>query len=385
MYLFEKAPGLDAYQDIIRIAIHTGKGWPVEDAFAFFANCAMLDVNRPEGEVFAYNSHGGARRQNFLRLLWGDQLNWHKKDHLKHGHLLAEHLNADQVLRQESGEWKPNEQMKDYYFDDDLSWITPEEKLPLGMYLSKNVMNDKVLGFLFDERDLVPSWAKKFPHRVHQIFPDGKSRTAQYLGVKADYYWKTDPYYVHGVKEESITEANDEINAKPTAIVHGVKEESITEANDEENAKPTAVVTPVKKCSNRGVKVETVTEWSDEDDAKPAAVDNGKPSAVVTPGKKRSWALEERSSSDSSTSSASKEKKNSKKNDYASSKGITDVLPEGLCLDRHLDDSSVSEESKTPNRDAGNKKKKARLALLQRRQTRSNKKLLDKLEDEEET
>jgi hypothetical protein len=260
--MFEKYKGQDQYHSTVRNAIRrkeTEQTWPVLEDFAFIETVALIDDDRPNEEVFVYNNEivksrdqdkedGPLPRQVFVRLVLDHQSDWKKEDHVKHGHLLASKLNVE--LKKErtalTEQWK-KDSLKDYYFDDELSWITPEEKKPLGLYVMKSVMRKRIMNHLYDkDTELTNRWAEKYPESVHEFFANGLSDAARELGVPFNYNYKDDKYYLEKFKAENDNPSQQQ----PIPGTIGISCATIDNA--------TAVVTPQKKKPDDSETVGTV-------------------------------------------------------------------------------------------------------------------------------
>jgi hypothetical protein len=217
--LFEKFPGQDQWQDTIRSTIRKDEGYAewVEDIdFGFFTVVAMLDpVCAPfERQLKNVELTPGNVNNNFVshylprmlhvRVVCEHQSNWTDEQHMDHARLLASKLTSEahkppkKPKHNDEQQYNSHKQdaLKDYVVDDDISLITPIEKLPLGAYIKKTVMIRQIIPELFESKDINQSWAYRFPNRIHEFFADGTSTEAQALGVRPDYDWKTDQYYL---------------------------------------------------------------------------------------------------------------------------------------------------------------------------------------------
>jgi hypothetical protein len=255
LYLFEKYPGQDHYQDIIRDSLNKQEGddaatWPVEEVFCFADVVAMNDPEYPgEKQVknieVPKNSPSGMPRMLFVRILMENQLQWTKKEHCTHGKLLAAKLNEEMDKKREAGTIRNIKEARDYYFTEDNSWITPEEVKPLGLYMSKSVMRYKIMSYLFEHSDLTQSWASRYPERIHQFFADGLSQTARQLGVADNYHYKSDHYYIN-IKEPVNMDININAAAKKVQTLDESTGETNFKSSDESAEKSGAVITPEK-------------------------------------------------------------------------------------------------------------------------------------------
>ena len=274
LYLFEEYPGQDYYNEIIRTAIVKSQKdppeftWPVMEDFAFVKVVALVDVNRPNEEIFVYNhkpSSAGKSplpRQVYIRLALDDQSTWTKEDHIAHGHLLASKLNEEVAKKKNETvlQWK-KDSMKEYYFDDKLSWMTPNELLPLGLYMTSHSLSVRFMPeFLFDPSECGTSWANDYTERINEFFADGKSQAAIDYGVPSNYQYRNDQHRkVTNNESNEQTELRNSTEAN-AAIVTPVKGKENPSSTDDDGSFDHGVKACLEKASDIKIAMENFPE-----------------------------------------------------------------------------------------------------------------------------
>lgn len=167
--------------------------WACDGQFNFFTVVGKLQ-ERPGERKFDRNieaARNGDRlpRQLYVRVAMDDQLSWTADQHNQHTKSLMVQLNCDPWNIGDNQSEKP----KEYYVDESESWITPEEKLPLGMYVCESRLEDTMLPLCFEQHQLNNQWAKRYPEMINHFFVSGGSPLGISLGVPSDYNWETDP------------------------------------------------------------------------------------------------------------------------------------------------------------------------------------------------
>jgi hypothetical protein len=204
LYLFEKKADVDEYNAIIRNGIKYGKPeWVSEEGFVGVVAKLQEGTTFDEYEFNAELTSKGTRlpRQLFFQVLV-DPLQWTHTmlDDQNYGQKIADKLNKDntEILTTYG---KP-QLKKTYLFDQNQSWATPEERLPLGMYIHHGTMFQNIMTLLFEPYTLAErsnrkeSWAVRYPQLISHFFVRGGSDTAKKLGVLDDYYWEDDPVVI---------------------------------------------------------------------------------------------------------------------------------------------------------------------------------------------
>jgi hypothetical protein len=224
LYLFEDYEGEDHYNESIRTAINTKQRnlWPNQAEFRFIAVVAKLQMGTESNEYelnvepkVGKNWDGKLEyvaRQLFVRVLNENQLNWTMEDHKEHTRtmvpLLNEDTRKDRLTVKDA--WKVHK-LRDYYVDEPMSWITPDDELlPLGMYMNNDVMRKKIMHFVFDRTTLHRGWANDHKEIVHKWFANGKSEAARNLGISYDYDWKQDEYYQPSIAVRRVLQQSSE-------------------------------------------------------------------------------------------------------------------------------------------------------------------------------
>ena len=193
LYLFEKYAGQDDYNSIIRKGMKDSAHWACDGQFNFFTVVGKLREGPGESKfdrnIEAATNGDRLPRQLYVRVAMDDQLSWTADQHNQHTKTLMAKLNCDPWNIADDQSVKP----KEYYVDESESWITPEEKLPLGMYVCESRLEDTMLPLFFERHQLNQQWAKRYPEMINHFFVSGGSPLGISLGVPSDYYWETDP------------------------------------------------------------------------------------------------------------------------------------------------------------------------------------------------